>query len=62
MDKATEFEILQDVAGLLDTLRPEQQKQVMALLAERYGLKVTEKTTGGRSTYRPAPRRKVKPF
>ena len=53
----TEFEILNDVAGLLDSLKPEEQRQVMAALAERYGLRVSEKNTGSRSNYRPAPRR-----
>lgn len=37
-----EFEVAQEVAGLLDTLTPEQQRQVMALLATRFGMQLKE--------------------
>ena len=62
IEKMTWLEILPEVVGLLDSLKADEQRQIMAALAERYGLKVTEKSSGGRSYYRPAPRRKVKPF
>jgi len=40
-----EFEIGQQVAELLDSLQPEQQIQIMALLATRYGLKLIPQNT-----------------
>ncbi len=59
--KGREFLIMQEAAELLDTLSEPQQKQAMSFLATRYGLKLIETTSGGRSNYRPAPRRgKVK--
>lgn len=61
--RMTEFEVLQDVAGLLDQLLPEQQKQVMAMLATRYKLKLIDATpSGGSASYRPNYRRKTKPI
>lgn len=56
--KGREFEVLQSVAELLDTLTSEQQKQVMAMLATRYGLKMIEPAAGARKGYSPRPRRK----
>ena len=61
--RMTEFEVLQDVAGLLDQLNAEQQKQVMAMLATRYKLKLVDATpSGSGGSYRPGPRRKTKPY
>lgn len=53
--KGREFEIASEVAELLDTLTKEQQKQVMAMLAARYGLtvKVPPASTGRGYTARP---------
>jgi hypothetical protein len=51
--KGREFEILQSVAELLDTLPPDKQKQAMAMLAARYDMKIAEKPTPTpRPTYR----------
>jgi len=56
--KGREFEIMRDVAELMDTLKPDQQRQVMAMLAARYGLKIQEPTAASSSGYRPRPKRK----
>jgi hypothetical protein len=61
IDKMTWLEILPEVVGLLDSLKAEEQRQIMAALAERYGLKVSEKSSGGRGSYRPTPKRKTRP-
>lgn len=60
IEKMTWLEILPEVVGLLDSLKADEQRQIMAALAERYGLKITEKSSSGRSNYRPAPKRKAK--
>jgi hypothetical protein len=61
--RMTEFEVLQDVAGLLDQLDANQQKQVMSMLATRYKLKLVDTTpSSGGGSYRPGPRRKTKPY
>jgi hypothetical protein len=54
--KGREFDIAAPVAELLDTLKPEQQKQVMAMLASRYGLKLTEPPKAAGRGYGPAPK------
>ena len=61
--RQNEFEVLQDCAGLLDQLENPQQRQVMTMLAERYGLKLDTPTAprSGKS-YNPSPHRKAKPF
>ncbi len=41
-NKGREFEVAAQVAELLDTLPKDQQKQVMAMLASRYGLTLKE--------------------
>ena len=53
-----EFEIAAHVAELLDTLSKEQQRQVMALLASRYGLTIKDPPTGAGKGYAPRPRRR----
>lgn len=56
--KGREFQILEQVAELLDTLKPDQQRQVMAMLATRYGLTLKEPPAPGAGTgYRPKPRK-----
>jgi len=48
---------MREVADQLDQLQPDKQKQVMAMLAARYGLQIKEPpTTTGRG-YRPKPKR-----
>lgn len=51
--KGREFEIAAQVADLLDTLPKEQQRQVMAMLAARYGLTVKEPTRCVPPPYKP---------
>lgn len=55
--KGREFEVLSQVAELLDTLKPDQQRQVMAMLATRYGLTIKEPTQATGKGYRPSPRK-----
>lgn len=55
--KGREFEIAAEVADLLDTLSKEQQRQVMAMLATRYGMTLKDPPAATRGGYRPKPRR-----
>jgi hypothetical protein len=55
--KGREFQIAAEVADLLDQLPPEKQKQVMAILASRYNLKLTDPPTTSGKGYRPSPKR-----
>lgn len=55
--KGREFEVLSQVAELLDTLKPDQQRQVMAMLATRYGLTIKEPSSAAGKGYRPSPRK-----
>lgn len=58
-NKGREFDIARDVAELLDTLPIDQQRQIMAMLGTRYGLKLIEPTSGqGRGYSRPYPGKK----
>ena len=56
--KGREFEVAAQVSELLDTLRPAEQKQIMAMLASRYGLKITEPSSPVRGDYKPSPKRR----
>lgn len=56
--KGREFEIAAQVAELLDTLSKEAQRQVMALLASRYGLTIKDPPTGAAKGHAPRPRRR----
>lgn len=56
--KGREFEIAQEVAELLDTLPPEKQRQVMAMLATRYGMILKEPAAGAGKGYSPRPKRR----
>lgn len=56
--KGREFQIAEQVAELLDTLKTEQQRQIMAMLATRYGLKLLEPTKPSVGSYRPSPKRR----
>ena len=56
--KGREFEIAAEVAALLDTLNKDHQKQVLALLASRYGLAIKDPPTGAGKRYAISPRRR----
>lgn len=56
--KGREFQIAEQVAELLDTLKPEQQKQVMAMLATRYNLTIKEPASNTGRGYPPRPKRR----
>lgn len=56
--KGREFEIAAQVAELLDTLNKDQQKQVMAMLASRYGLQLKEQAAGAGKGYTARPKRR----
>ena len=55
--KGREFRIAEQVAELLDSLPPEKQKQVMAMLATRYGLTIKEPASTAGKGYSPRPRK-----
>lgn len=55
--KGREFEIAAQVAELLDELPPQQQLQVMALLAARYGVTFKEPRSTKPRRYSPQPKR-----
>lgn len=56
--KGREFEIAAQVAELLDTLSKDQQRQVMAMLASRYGLQLKEPSVGAGKGYAAKPKRR----
>lgn len=56
--KGREFEIASQVAELLDTLSKEQQRQVMAMLASRYGLTIKDPPASTARGYTVRPKRK----
>jgi len=56
--KGREFEIAQEAAELLDSLPPEKQRQVMAMLATRYGMKLNEPSAAKPGGYAPRPGKK----
>lgn len=56
--KGREFEIAQEAAELLDSLPPEKQRQVMAMLATRYGMKLFEPSATKSGGYAPRPGKK----
>lgn len=56
--KGREFEVAEQVSELLDTLKAEEQRQVMAMLAVRYGLKLIDPPRTGGKSYRPSPKRR----
>jgi|GEM_PF-6105613 len=55
MTEPREFEIMQTVAELIDSLPKEKQRQVIAFLASRYGLILKDPPQGGSSGYRSRP-------
>lgn len=55
--QAPEFAAIEACAELLDQLEEHKQRQVMAMLAERYGLNLQPAVKPIRSAYRPNPKR-----
>lgn len=58
VEKLDQFEIQKEVSLLIDSLEPKARREVMAALAERNGMKLTDKTTRSGSGYRPSFKRK----
>lgn len=56
--KGREFDIASQVAELLDTLTKEQQRQVMAMLASRYGLTIKDPPVSTGRGYAVRPKRR----
>ncbi len=52
------YDTLREVAGLIDALKPEERRQVMAALAERFGFKLADKAATTSKGYRPGYGRK----
>lgn len=52
MNEPPEFEIMQTVAEIIDSLPKEKQHQVIAFLASRYGLILKDPPSGGGASYR----------
>jgi rare lipoprotein A (peptidoglycan hydrolase) len=61
-EKLDQFEVQREITLMLDSFEEKVSREIMAGLAERYGLKLVAKTTGSGSSYRPSARRKVKPY
>lgn len=59
-DAATEFQIAEEVAQLLDNLHPDKRRQVMAMLATRYGLAFKEPSSSPSGRYRPTPKKRFR--
>jgi hypothetical protein len=57
-DSASEFQIAEMVAEQLDQLPKDKQRQVMALLATRYGLTIKDPPAATGRGYRPSPKRR----
>ena len=55
------FEVMRDMAAMMDGLEPNDQRQAMASLAERYKMNLGPQTASSSGNYRPNPRRKTKP-
>lgn len=62
VEKYDLFEVMRDMAAMMDGLEPNEQRQAVAALAERYKMKLAPQTTSNGSGYRPNPRRKTKPI
>ena len=52
-EKWDQYEVLREVSTLIDNLPADERRQVMASLAERFGLKITEKTGTNNRGHRP---------
>lgn len=62
VEKFDHYEVLREVALMIDSLEPSERRQVMASLAERFGMKLMDKTTGSGNSFRPHYKRKSKPY
>ena len=62
VEKLDQFEVQREITLMLDSFEEKVSREIMAGLAERYGFKLVPKTTGNAGGYRPAPRRKTKPY
>lgn len=57
-EKYDPYEVLRDVAAMMNGLDGNEQRQVMAALAEKFGMKLLDKPANGGSRPRPGFRRK----
>jgi hypothetical protein len=57
-EKLDRHEVQREVEALIDSFANDEQRQIMASLAERYGFKITDKASTPRRGYRPGPARK----
>ena len=57
-EKFDPYEVLRDVAAMMNGLDGSEQRQVMAALAEKFGMKLLDKGAGQSNPYRPGFRRK----
>jgi hypothetical protein len=60
-EKFDQYEVLREVALMIDSLEASERRQVMASLAERFGMKLVDKVSSSGS-FKPYPKRKTKPF
>ena len=44
VEKFDQYEVLREVGALIDSLPPNERRQVMASLGERYSLKISDRT------------------
>ena len=58
VEKLDQFEVQKEVSLLIDSLEPKERREVMAALAERFGLKLTDKATVNGNGLRPTYRKK----
>lgn len=52
------FDTQREVAGLIDALKPDERRQIMAALAERYGFRLMDKQTANNKSPTPTFRKK----
>lgn len=57
-ERLDHYEVLRECGALIDSLTEGERRQVMVSLAERYGLRVSDKTTTPPRGYAPGFRRK----
>ena len=52
------YEVLRDVAAMMNGLEANEQRQVMAALAEKFNMKLMDRPANGGGSYRPGFKRK----